>query len=317
MLKFLLLSTCGLALSSNDYEDRLFRLLKLEYKSSQSIENVEQILDQISQSAILSQEADDRLNTTRITECIFDIDYLDRPIEVLYTEISRTTEITTKKMSLFNATSELITKKTKEIEILSQTKEKLEKKYMQESDDLKTSYFNYEKSLKNLKEGYNILSQTDEFVNGRAIKDSRAHVEPVGFLFLQSNQDSYRRLTEIVGDATSDISNYLKENSQMQAELYDKYKEMTSLIGKITEDCRGLLNVLEEESLALADSIEEANRMRLESEEEYGSVRRAKDDKTYQCEVWRQEYAFETEKRNEIIKIVGKIREKIQQKGMI
>ncbi|OMJ71599.1 hypothetical protein SteCoe_30147 [Stentor coeruleus] len=335
MLKIIVYLGVLVQLAISDYSKDLISILKLEYQSSKSLERVDQLLSEIAGSLRKSQEQDDRLNKTRQAECTAEITFLDRPIEVMYSEITRAKQIVADKEPKFNKVQALLGQKQQELDFLASFISNQENKYLQQITELKNSYIEHEQALKAVINSLDLLKAAEYEVTSSSVHDNKEHTEIIGLSFLQSDQESFSRLVDVIIDIQKNLQGYLDANTKRKVQIDDviidiqknlqgyldantkrkvqideEYKNK-GLLEEIRAGVGEIWKNLDQESLDLAEDIEEANRMIREASEECGSMVRAKSDKETECGAWTKQFSYETQKRNEEMAIIVEIMEQI------
>ncbi|OMJ87612.1 hypothetical protein SteCoe_10612 [Stentor coeruleus] len=298
-------------LATSEYSEDLMNILKLEYQSSQSLERVDQLLGEIAGSLRKSQEQDDRLNKTRQAECTAEITFLDRPIEVMYSEITRAKQIVAEKQPKFDKVQALLGQKQQELDFLASFISSQEHKYLQQTTELKNSYIEHEQALKAVLNSLDLLKTAEHDVTSARVHDNKEHTEIIGLSFLQSDQESFSRLVDVIIDIKKNLQDYLDANTQRKVQIDEEYNKNKGLLEEIRAGVGEIWKNLDQESLDLAEDIEEANRMIREASEECGSMVRAKSDKETECGAWTKQFSYETQKRNEEMAIIVEIMEQI------
>ena len=311
MFKPLLLSCLVLSVLSSDYKSNLLGILKLEYESSQSLESVNSLLSEISSSLRKSQETDDKLQKSRSTECMIEVTFLDRPIEVMFSEITRSKQIVSEKEPIYNHTKAILSQKTKELDYLNKQIVYIDNKYKEDSKALQDYYFEHEEALKAVSNSLLLLKSSESSVTSAVIQDNSQHIEIVGSSFLQNDQDSFTRLVDVFTDIKHNIEEYLKANTNRKVEIDQEYKKLKAALEEAKSGVLLISKKLDQMCIDLAEDIEEANRMTREAGEECGSMVRAKKDKETECGAWTKQYDYETNKRNEEISIIIELRQLI------
>ena len=313
MFKFLLSALLLSLTQASSYKEDLFQILKLEYSTASSLESVNSLLSDLSTSLRSSQESDDRLNKTRQLECTAEITFLDRPIEVMFSEITRAKQIVAEKSPKFDHTQQLIHEKDSEIQYLTQSLQSLDRNYVRDSDSLKDSYIEHEQALKAVSGSLSLLKDSELSVTSTRIPDNSEHTEIVGLSFLQTDQESFSRLVDIFTDIRNNLQGYLKANNARKVQIDGEHSRLRGALERVKAGVQELRDNLDAESLDLAEDIEEANRMINEAQEECGSMVRAKADKETECGAWTRQYVYETEKRNEEMRIIFEISQMVNQ----
>lgn len=306
MFKFVVL--VGIFLNvRGGYKDEIFGIVRLEYVNSKSLEKVNQVLSGIAESLRSSQDADDRMNKTRQAECTAEITFLDRPIEVMYSEITRAKQIVAEKEPKFNRTQSQILEKNLIITYLTQTLSSLDRIYKEDCEYLQDSYLEHEDALSAVTSSLSLLKKSEISVTSSKIHDNSEHTEIVGLSFLQTDQESFSRLVDICTDVFKNLKESLKANAAKKVEIDMEYTEVRGVVERVKAQVEEIRDNLDAESLDMAEDIEEANRMLREAQEECGSMVRAKHDKETECGAWTRQYAYETGKRNEEMKAILEI----------
>lgn len=294
-----------------EYSEDLIGILKLEYQSSRSLERVDQLLGEIAGSLRKSQEQDDRLNKTRQAECTAEITFLDRPIEVMYSEITRAKQIVAEKQPKFDKVQASLGQKQQELDFLASFIAIQERKYLQQTTELKNSYIEHEQALNAVLNSLDLLKDAEHEVTSARVHDNKEHTEIIGLSFLQSDQESFSRLVDVITDIQKNLRGYLDMNTKRKVDIDEEYNRNKGLLEEIRAGVGEIWKNLDQESLDLAEDIEEANRMIREASEECGSMVRAKSDKETECGAWTKQYSYETQKRNEEMAIIVEIIEQI------
>lgn len=294
-----------------EYSEDLIGILKLEYQSSRSLERVDQLLGEIAGSLRKSQEQDDRLNKTRQAECTAEITFLDRPIEVMYSEITRAKQIVAEKQPKFDKVQASLGQKQQELDFLASFIAIQERKYLQQITELKNSYIEHEQALNAVLNSLDLLKDAEHEVTSARVHDNKEHTEIIGLSFLQSDQESFSRLVDVITDIQKNLRGYLDMNTKRKVDIDEEYNRNKGLLEEIRAGVGEIWKNLDQESLDLAEDIEEANRMIREASEECGSMVRAKSDKETECGAWTKQYSYETQKRNEEMAIIVEIIEQI------
>lgn len=280
------------------------------YSFAQITENVSEMWGSAAEMAEILEETfkklqneqleDDKLSKTRTQDCTFEITFLDRPIEVTTSEIERNNAIVASKEPLFNQTVQRKIETSENIVTI--------RGYMANLDDsYKLKIEEIQSKLQSKQDAFDAVSRSLEYLKSSEykaispdIKSNSDHIEVIPITsnsFLQRDQVTYTRLTDIMEDIRGKLSKSANSSTQLLLSSESNYSSLRKDLEQVKADLTTLYESLEKEELAYAEDLEEARRMIAEVKEERGSMVRAKADKEIECGAWDRQYSGDKTRR--------------------
>ncbi|CAG9330399.1 unnamed protein product [Blepharisma stoltei] len=297
-------------LSQNPYGSKILSTISLQLSSDKPPEEVILLLEEISNKLLDEQRKDDQLNVTRAAECKAEIEFLDRPIEVMHSEIERAKQIEAEREPLFNSTIEKRNAKDQEIRFFEGEIMSLDRNSKIDAEKLQKKYQEHEEALSAIDSSLEYMQKVYTDQESQSVKSNHPHMEiiPLDVLLeVSENQDSIVKLIDIMTDIRKDYQASLKSLIDRKLEGEKDYKELKDSISSVISDLKEIRESLDKHSLELSDDLEESRRMQREAREECGSMERARDDKVTECEAWSNQYINEKDKRSEELQIIREI----------
>lgn len=301
-------------LASYPYGKSILDTVSLQLSSQQSPDEISKILENIQERLLNEQKKDNQLNSTRENECKAEIDFLDRPIEVMQSEIERAMQIQGEKQPLYNATIAKRDTKDQEIKFYEVQIVALDRKFKKDTERFQTSYQEHQEILNALNSSLEYMKKRHLEQQKVSVKSNKDHMEIIHIDILlqtESNQDDILRLIDISTSLKIDYEESMKNYLDRQLEEERDYEELRKSIEIILADLKEVREELNKHALELSDDLEEAIRMERESREENGSMERARADKVTECAAFAKQYLSEKQKRSEELQIIRDIQDMI------
>jgi len=292
------------SIQNDHFGSHLLQTIALRSRTPQS--DINELLDSISNKLLEEQRKDDYLNKTRSYDCFFESDFLDRPIELMESEIKRSEAIVAEKEPIYYTVQSELEDIQQEINSLNTQNKKLE---TSKETSKESSIQDYQSILNTLQNHLDYLHSIQETQTSQNIHDVSQTMDPLPPNLLQADQDSVNKVADIMQELHSYYYQTINLQKQYMSQAKAQSGEVNLEIGIVVSNLKAVTEELEIQKMQLLDDIEGAKRMIAEASEELRSMVAAKDAKTLQCSVWTKQYFKDSNRRSKEIGIVEAIKE--------